>query len=180
MPAIWSTPCGSFSWRSMRRDSSIPKKRTKANGLESPRGVSRECLTRKARRSSAFTEPGQPSSTASDWSSTEAACWPRGRSGATRDIRRDQDMTQIRGLWVDCLLVVGLGAFLVDVGPAAADDPEARELTPAWSLKGGWSGVVGDEKEDIVYALDASGKCLELDSMGKTRREFKLPKAGNS
>jgi hypothetical protein len=85
-----------------------------------------------------------------------------------------------RAAWLGSSLAVGLAAFLVDVCPAAENDPAVQELKPAWSLKGGWTGVVGDDKEDTVYALDASGKCLELDSAGKTRREFKLPNAGGS
>ena len=85
-----------------------------------------------------------------------------------------------RSAWLGCSLAVGLAAFLVDICPAAENDPAVQELKPAWSEKGGWTGVVGDEKEDVAYALGADGRCVELDSTGKTRREFKLPQAGGS
>jgi hypothetical protein len=89
-------------------------------------------------------------------------------------------MALTRTTWLGCSLAVGLAACVVDICPAADNDPAAQELTPAWSLKGGWTGVVGDEKEDVVYALGAGGRCVELDSTGKIRREFKLPQAGGS
>lgn len=85
-----------------------------------------------------------------------------------------------RAVWLACFMAPALAVLFTDASPAAADDPAAAELKPAWSLKGSWSGVVGDEKDDTIYALDANGKCLELDSAGKTRREFKLPQAGGS
>ena len=84
-----------------------------------------------------------------------------------------------RGSWLVCFSAVVLALSCV-AECGANDEPATGELKPAWSLKGSWSGVVGDDKEDAVYALDANGKCAELDSAGKTRREFKLPQAGGS
>jgi len=40
-------------------------------------------------------------------------------------------------------------------------------------VDGAWTGVA--ENKGLIYALGRRGKCLELDSAGKTRREIKLP-----
>jgi len=88
-------------------------------------------------------------------------------------------MARNHSCWLSCMFLVGL-ALISGICAAADKDPAVKELEPVWSLEGEWMGVVGDENEGVVYALSVSRKCVELDSTGKTRREFMLPNAGNS
>lgn len=89
-------------------------------------------------------------------------------------------MTVKRTRCVGSILAVGFAALFAGAGAAAEKDPAPEELKPAWSLEGQWTGVVGDETDDVIYSLGSAGKCFELDSAGKTRREFANPKAVGS
>jgi outer membrane protein assembly factor BamB len=93
---------------------------------------------------------------------------------------RNQIMAANRSRWLGCVLVLSLTVVIGCTSAAADNDPAAKALEPAWSLEGTWTGVAGDENEGVVFALDSVGKCLELDSTGKTRREFTLPEASVS
>ncbi|MBI3861086.1 MAG: hypothetical protein HY290_04240 [Planctomycetia bacterium] len=61
-----------------------------------------------------------------------------------------------------------------------ASDKGDKGMELAWSVKGAWSGVAGDEREGVIYVLARGGKCVELDAAGKTRREFNLPGASGN
>ena len=89
-------------------------------------------------------------------------------------------MAANRSWWLGCIFVLGLDVFIGCTSAASDNDPAAKALEPAWSLEGTWTGVAGDEKEGVIFALDSGGRCLVLDSTGKTRREFTLPEASVS
>jgi hypothetical protein len=50
-------------------------------------------------------------------------------------------------------------------------------LEEAWYLEGRCTGVVSDDENAAIYVLRPRGTCVELDSAGKSRREFKLANA---
>ena len=79
------------------------------------------------------------------------------------------------GLRTGCLSAVVLALFLVSTGLAQEGTSRPKGLEPSWSLGGAWTGVASDEDSGTVYVLDRGGRCLELDSAGKTRREIQLP-----
>ena len=59
---------------------------------------------------------------------------------------------------------------------AAVDPIKASGLEQAWSLEGGWTGVVGDEGQGAIFTINRNGKCVEVDLAGKKQREIKLSK----
>lgn len=85
-----------------------------------------------------------------------------------------------RALWLGYFLAVALAAFLVVDSTAQENGSGPKGLEQAWTLEGAWTGVASDEKKGAIYALGREGKCLELDSAGKTRREFTLLPASGS
>ena len=86
-------------------------------------------------------------------------------------------MAANRSCWLGSVLFVAL-ACTGGVGAAADKETDVKELEPAWSLEGEWTGIVGDEREGVGYAINLDGKCVEIDSAGRTRRDFTLPMAG--
>jgi outer membrane protein assembly factor BamB len=85
-----------------------------------------------------------------------------------------------RTLWLGCFLALAIVAFLVDASLAQEKGPALKGLEQAWSLKGAWTGVVGDENKGVIYALGLGGKCVEVDLTGKTQREIKIPQDGGA
>jgi hypothetical protein len=83
-----------------------------------------------------------------------------------------------RSLWIACGLVVSLAGFLPDACAEEDLPPAIKPMERVWSLPGAWTGVAGDEREGVIYAIRPGGKCVEVDEAGKTRREFQLAGAG--
>jgi len=78
------------------------------------------------------------------------------------------------------LIAVAPALLLATLSTAADKDPPLKELDALWSLDGAWTGIVADDAEQAIYALNQNGECVELDAMGQVRREFTLPEAGGS
>lgn len=60
-----------------------------------------------------------------------------------------------------------------------ADDAALKGLEQAWSLEGGWTGVVSDQSKGAIYTI-GQGKCAVLDLAGNKQRDIKLPKQSGS
>jgi outer membrane protein assembly factor BamB len=78
------------------------------------------------------------------------------------------------------IVTAALVLLLAKLSTAADKEPPLKELDAPWSLEGSWRGVVADDEEQAIYALNQKGECVELDAMGQVRREFMLPDAGGS
>ena len=57
---------------------------------------------------------------------------------------------------------------------AVAQTPVVRELSAAWLLPGHWSGVVGDEKDLVIYAIGFA-RVAQVNTAGEIQQEFMLP-----
>jgi hypothetical protein len=60
---------------------------------------------------------------------------------------------------------------------AAAQAPIDRQLSPAWTLEGRWTGVAADAESGSIYTLGYN-RGAEVDLAGQVRREFPLPPGG--
>ena len=61
-------------------------------------------------------------------------------------------------------MIAGMAAFIPNFCAAEDEAPVAKEMEKVWSVAGGWSGVVGDERDGVIYASATGGKCVELDA----------------
>ncbi|HEY1304773.1 MAG TPA: hypothetical protein VGF24_14520 [Vicinamibacterales bacterium] len=60
---------------------------------------------------------------------------------------------------------------------AVAQTPVVRELAAAWLSPGHWSGVVGDEKDLVIYAIGFA-RGAQMNTAGEIQQEFMLPPTG--